>query len=288
VLFRSQQAPNADPYRPSVGSGDDWRPAARGLEAAIDSGTYNNVAAVILELVQGPGGHVAFPVEYVQEVRRITEQRGILLIVDEVQTGLARCGAMWCCDLYGVKPDIVTIGKAWGGGFPFGAVIADAQLITREIEADPWHIVTFQNQPLQAAAALAVMDIVEEEGLVQRCDEVGRHATQRFQEMAERHPVIGDVRGPGLFIGVDLVVDRETREPATEACSTALDHGLDAGLLTYFGGAGNVLKFKPPAVTSDEDIDAMLDLSEEVIAHVGAAVDAGLTGQRPDPIAAAT
>src|SRR3954463_12761105 len=208
-----QQAPNADPSRSSLGVGDDWRPAARALEAAIDSGTYNNVAAVILELVQGPGGHVAFPVEYVQEVRRITERRGILMIVDEVQTGLARCGAMWCCDLYDVKPDIVTVGKAWGGGFPFGAVIADAELITRDVEADPWHILTFQNQPLQAAAALAVMDIVEEEGLVERCAQAGRHATQRFQEMADRHPVIGDVRGPGLFIGVDLVVDRDTREP---------------------------------------------------------------------------
>jgi 4-aminobutyrate aminotransferase-like enzyme len=283
-----QQAPNADPYRPSVGVGEDWRPAARGLEAAIDSGTYNNVAAVILELVQGPGGHVAFPVEYVQEVRRITERRGILMIVDEVQTGLARCGAMWCSDLYDVKPDIVTVGKAWGGGFPFGAVVADADLITPEVEADPWHILTFQNQPLQAAAALAVMDIVEEEGLVQRCADVGAHATRRFKEMAERHEVIGDVRGPGLFIGVDLVVDRETREPATEACMSALDHAFDIGLLTYTGGAGNVLKFKPPAVTSDEDIDAMLDRMEEVIARVGQAVAAGRTDSSPDPLAAMT
>jgi 4-aminobutyrate aminotransferase / (S)-3-amino-2-methylpropionate transaminase / 5-aminovalerate transaminase len=283
-----QQVPSADPYRPTVGEGDDWRPAARALEAAIDSGTYNNVAAVILELVQGPGGHVALPRGYVQEVRRITEARGVLLIVDEVQTGLARCGAMWCSDLYDVRPDIVTIGKAWGGGFPFGAVIASADLITPEIEATPWHILTFQNQPLQAAAALAVMDIVEEEGLVERCAAIGRRATERFEEMAEHHPVIGDVRGPGLFIGVDLVVDRETREPATEACREALDHALDLGLLTYFGGAGNVLKFKPPAVTSDADIETMLDRCEEVIAFVEGRVEAGRTGARPDPLAAAT
>jgi 4-aminobutyrate aminotransferase-like enzyme len=283
-----QQVPSADPYRPTVGEGDDWRPAARALDAAIDSGTYNNVAAVILELVQGPGGHVALPREYVQEVRRITASRGILLIVDEVQTGLARCGAMWCSDLYDVKPDIVTIGKAWGGGFPFGAVIASADLITPEIEATPWHILTFQNQPLQAAAALAVMDIVEEEGLVERCAAIGRRATERFEAMAEHHPVIGDVRGPGLFIGVDLVVDRETREPATEACREALDHALDLGLLTYFGGAGNVLKFKPPAVTSDADIETMLDRCEEVIAFVEDRVEAGRTGARPDPLAAAT
>jgi 2,2-dialkylglycine decarboxylase (pyruvate) len=263
-----QQAPNADPYRPTVGEGDDWRPAARALEAVIDSGTYNRVAAVLLELVQGPGGHVEFPRAYVQEVRRITERRGILLIVDEVQTALARCGAMWCCELYGVRPDIVTIGKAWGGGFPFGAVVADARLITPELEADPWHILTFQNQPLQAAAALAVMDIVEEDGLVERAADIGAHARARFLDMAERYEVIGDVRGPGLFIGVDLVTDRDTREPATAACSGALDHALDLGLLTYFGGAGNVLKFKPPAVTSDEDIELMLDRSEQTIAYV--------------------
>lgn len=280
-----QQAPNADPYRPQLGDDADWRPAARALEAAIDRGSYHNVAAVILELVQGPGGHVAFPREYVQEVRRITAARGILMIVDEVQTGLARCGSLWCSDLYGVKPDIVTVGKAWGGGFPFGAVIADAGLITPELEADPWHILTFQNQPLQAAAALAVLDIVEDEGLVERCAEIGRHATARFEEMAERHEIIGDVRGPGLFIGVDLVVDRETRRPATEACHDALDRALDLGLLTYFGGAGNVLKFKPPAVTSDEDINTMLDRCEELIEQIGAAVKAGT---KPDALVAAT
>jgi 2,2-dialkylglycine decarboxylase (pyruvate) len=283
-----QQAPAADPYRPSVGAGDDWRPAARGLEAAIDSGTYNRVAAVILELCQGPGGHVEFPRGYVQEVRRITESRGILLIIDEVQTGLARSGSMWCCDHYGIKPDIVVVGKAWGGGFPFGAVIADADLITPEIEADPWHILTFQNQPLQAAAALAVLDIVEEEGLIERSAAIGRRARERFGEMADRHPAIGDVRGPGSFIGVDLVLDRESRAPATEACRAALDFGFDIGLLTYFGGAGNVLKFKPPAVTSDEDVATMLDRCEEVIAFVERAIDAGRSGEQPDPLAAAT
>ena len=106
--------------------------------------------------------------------------------------------------------------------------------------------------------------------------------------MAERHEVIGDVRGPGLFIGVDLVVDRATRQPATEACHDALDRALDLGLLTYFGGAGNVLKFKPPAVTSDADIDTMLDRCEELIEQIGRAVQAGRTGSQPDALAAAT
>ncbi|MDQ6818618.1 MAG: aminotransferase class III-fold pyridoxal phosphate-dependent enzyme, partial [Actinomycetota bacterium] len=161
-------------------------------------------------------------------------------------------------------------------------------LITPELEADPWHILTFQNQPLQAAAALAVLDIVEEEGLIERAVVIGKRARERFLEMSQRYDVIGDVRGPGLFIGVDLVLDRESREPATEACSGALDYALDIGLLTYFGGAGNVLKFKPPAVTSDEDVEAMLDRCEQVIAYVERLVHAGRTGTAPDPMGAAT
>ena len=112
------------------------------------------------------------------------------------------------------------------------------------------------------------MDIVEDEALIERAATIGRRARERFAEMAERYEVIGDIRGPGLFIGVDLVIDRETREPATEACAGALDYALDVGLLTYFGGAGNVLKFKPPAVTSDEDVELMLDRCEQVIAYV--------------------
>jgi 4-aminobutyrate aminotransferase-like enzyme len=270
-----QQVPSPDPYRPSLGAAGDWRPAARALEATLDRGTYHSVAAVIFELVQGPGGHVELPAEYVAEVRRICDQRGILLIVDEVQTGIGRCGAVWASDLYRVRPDIVVIGKAFGGGFPFGGVVVAADLVTREIEASPWHILTFGNQPLQAAAGLAVLDIVEEEGLVSRAAVLGDRARRRFRALAGRYPVIGDVRGPGLFIGVDLVTDRETRVPATAACTRAREYALDIGLLTGFGGAGNVLKFKPPLTSTDEEIDAMLDRCEQLIDFVDSAVRDG-------------
>ena len=277
-----QQAPSADPYRPSLGEEGGWRAAARGLEATIDSGTFNNVAAVLVELVQGPNGHVEFPPDYIAEVRRICTQRDILLIVDEVQTGCGRTGAMWACDRYGLSPDIVVIGKAWGGGYPFGGIVVRADLITPEIEASPWHILTFQNQPLQAAAGLAVLDIIERDGLVERAEALGQKARSRFQGMAERYDVIGDVRGPGLFIAVDLVEDRDTRVPATVACAGGYDHALDIGLLTWFGGPGNALKFKPPVTSSDEDIDTMLDRCEEVIGVVDRAVanahESALTG----------
>lgn len=260
-----QQVPSPDPYRPTVGENGDWRPAARALEATLDFGTYNNVAAVLLELVQGPNGHVEFPVEYVQEVRRICTKHDVLMIVDEVQTALARCGAYWASNVYDVSPDLIVIGKAWGGGYPFGGVVVRADLITPEIEASAWHILTFGNQPLQAAAALAVLNIVERDGLVERAAYLGERARGRFEEMAEQYDVIGNVRGPGLFIGVDMVEDRDTRVPAVAACAVGNDHAMDIGLLTWFGGAGNVMKFKPAVVSSDEDIDEMLDRCEDVI-----------------------
>ena len=263
-----QQAPAPDPYRPVLVSDADWRPAAAALRAALDAGTYHQVAAVILEIVQGPGGHVELPGDYVREVADICRERGVLLIVDEVQTGLARCGALWACDLHGIRPDIVVIGKAFGGGTPFGAVIVRADLINDEIEASPWHILTFMNQPLQAAAGNAVLDVVETDQLVDRAVELGERARARFREMAKTYEVIGDVRGPGLFVGVDLVTDRSTREPASDACTQAWEHAMDIGLITWFGGSGNVLKFKPPLTSTDEEIERMLERAEAVIAFV--------------------
>lgn len=271
-----QQVASPDPYRPSLGQEEgDWRPAARALEATLEHGTYNNVAAFVLELVQGPNGHVEFPHEYAQEVARICAQHDVLLIVDEVQTGLARCGATWACNLYDVRPDILVIGKAFGGGFPFGAVIARAELITPEIEQSAWHILTFGNNVLQATAGNAVLDIVEEENLVERAVSIGKRARARFTEMAQRYEVIGDIRGPGAFIVVDLVEDRETRAPATTAGHAGLEHALDIGLLTWMGGPGNALKFKPPLTTSDEDIDLMLDRYDDVIGFIDRMVAEG-------------
>jgi 4-aminobutyrate aminotransferase-like enzyme len=243
-------------------------PDARELEALIDAGTQPP-AAVVFELVQGPGGHVELAQGYAAEVARICRERGVLLIVDEVQTGLARCGTTWGCDIHAVTPDIVVIGKAFGGGFPFGGFIVRADLVDAEVEASPWHILTFMNQPLQAAAGNAVLDIVEDERLAERAATLGAHATARFRELAERYEVIGDVRGPGLFIGVELVEDRAERRPATDACTAAWDHAMERGLVTWFGGAGgNVLKFKPPLTSSDDEIDRMLELCGETIAFV--------------------
>lgn len=259
------QVASGDAFRASLGS-----PAAsaRAFEAALDGGSYGQVAALVIELVQGPGGHVVFDPQYYREVQRVCRDREILLIVDEVQTGLARCGSLWACDLFDVRPDILVIGKAFGGGFPFGAIIARGDLISDELEMEPWHILTFMNQPLQAAAGLAVIDVVEREGLVERARVLGDYARRRLLEMGERYEVIGDVRGPGLFIGVDLVRDRQTKEPASDACRKAWSFAVDHGLITWFGGAGNVLKLKPPLTASEDELERMLELVEQTIAFV--------------------
>jgi 4-aminobutyrate aminotransferase-like enzyme len=262
-----RQVPSADAYRPPLGwdSGTGWLSAVKALESAMDGG-YRQVSALLMEVVQGPAGHVVFPPDYYREVQRLCRERDVLLIVDEIQTGLGRCGKLWACELFDVKPDILVLGKGLGGGMPIGAFITRKELIPDGLESEPWHILTFMNQPLAAAAGLAVLEILEKEHLVERAQVLGARATSRFRELAERYPVIGDVRGPGLFIGVDFVENKASRTPATAACREAWEYGLERGLLTQFGGVSeNVLKFKPPLTTPENEFQRMLDLVEEMV-----------------------
>ncbi len=246
---------------------------AAALEATITEAGSNQVAALVIEPVQGPGGHIAFPPDWYAEVQQICRRNDVLLIVDEVQTGLGRCGTLFASELYGLEPDILVLGKALGGGLPFAAMIARPDLVPPEVEAEPWIAFTFQNQPVGAAAALAVLDIIEELQLVQRAEELGALARTRLESLHESYGCVGDVRGPGLFLGVDLVTDRETRAPATEACAAGFDHAMDIGLLTWFGGPGaNVLKLKPPLTSTDAELEEMLDRVEATVAFVDAAV----------------
>ena len=265
-----RQIPSADSYRPPLGEGpDSCRAAVRALEADLDGASSMQVAALIMEVVQGPNGHSVFQPGYYREVQRICREREVLLVVDEIQTGLCRCGSTWACDLFDLRPDILVIGKALGGGFPIGAFITRKDLIPQGLESEPWHVLTFMNQPLAAAAGLAVLDIMEKERLAERATKMGAQATDRFQELARHYDVIGDVRGPGLFIGVDFVENQESKKPARTACAKAWEFGLERGLITQFGGFGaNVLKFKPPLMTPPEDFERMLDTSEEVVEFI--------------------
>ncbi|HTS62642.1 MAG TPA: aspartate aminotransferase family protein, partial [Candidatus Acidoferrales bacterium] len=270
-----RQIPSADAYRPPLGDGpESWRAAVHALEADLDGASSGQVAAFLMEIVQGPNGHTVFPAEYYRGVQRVCRERGVLLIVDEIQTGLARCGATWACDLFDVQPDILIAGKALGGGVPMGTFTTRKDLIPEGLESEAWHMLTFMNQPMAAAAGLAVLDIVEKERLAERARTLGAAATEWFRQLARRFEVIGDVRGPGLFIGVDFVEDRQTKAPATVACRKAWEFALDHGLITQFGGMGsNVLKFKPPLTTPDADFKHMLEIAAETVAFIQREVD---------------
>lgn len=275
-----RQIPSADTYRPLLGEETgNCQAAIHALEADLDGASSGQVAALIMEIVQGPNGHSLFPAEYYAGIQRICRERGVLLIVDEIQTGLCRCGTPWASDLYNIHPDILVVGKALGGGFPIGAFVTRPELIPEGLESDAWHVLTFMNQPLAAAAGLAVLDIMEKERLAERAQQLGAQATERYRQLAKRFEVIGDVRGPGLFIGVDFVENRETKTPATAACRKAWEFALDSGLLVQFGGFGsNVFKLKPPLNTPQNDFDHMLDISETMVAFIQKEVDKQRSG----------
>jgi 4-aminobutyrate aminotransferase-like enzyme len=270
-----RQIPSADAYRPLLGEGPDaCKAAIHALEADLDTASSCQVAALLIEVVQGPNGHSVFEPEYYAGIQRVCRDRGVLLIVDEIQTGLGRCGSMWASDLFGVHPDILIVGKALGGGFPIGAFITRPELVPQGLESEPWHMLTFMNQPLAAAAALAVLEIIEKEKLPNRAQDLGAQFKEKFSELSRRYDVIGDVRGPGLFIGVDFVEDRTSKTPATAACRKAWEFALDHGLITQFGGfATNVYKFKPPLTTPMDDFEQMLDISEDMVAFIQDEVD---------------
>ena len=279
-----RQIPSADAYRPPLGDETDgWRAAVHALEADLDGASSGQVAALIIEIIQGPNGHAIFPAEYYRGIQQACRARGVLLIVDEIQTGLCRCGDTWACNLFDVQPDILVAGKALGGGMPIGVFMTRKNLVPDTLELDGWHMLTFMNQPLSAAAGLAVLDVVEKEELAKRARALGAQATERFRELARRYEVIGDVRGPGLFIGVDFVENRRTKAPATAACRKAWEFAMAHGLITQFGGIGsNVLKFKPPLTTPQADFDRMLEISEETVAFIQGEVDKQRKGA-PEP-----
>jgi len=276
-----RQIPSGDAYRPLLGEGaDSCAAAVHALEADLDSSSSCQVAALIIEVVQGPNGHSVFEKDYYAGVQRVCRERGVLLIVDEIQTGLGRCGTTWASDLYDVRPDILVVGKALGGGFPIGAFLTRKDLIPPGLEFEPWHMLTFMNQPLAAAAGIAVLDIIEQESLTERARTLGAQFTEYFTGLARRYDVIGDVRGPGLFVGVDFVEDQATKAPATNACRKAWEFAIDNGLITQFGGfAANVYKFKPPLTTPKEDFESMLEISKKVVAFIQSEVDSQRKGR---------
>ena len=238
---------------------------AQDVESLIRHETPGEVACFIGEPIQGVGGVVTPPPEYFQIVYEIVRRYGGLCIADEVQTGLGRTGsAFWGFENWGVQPDLVTMAKGLGNGTPIGACV------TRPEIADALrgriHFNTFGGNPVSCTAGLATLEVIEAEGLQENARRVGAYLRQRLEALAERHALIGEVRGMGLMLGVELVRDRATKEPAVQETLAVLELARQRGLLLGKGGVlGNVLRIKPPLCITLDDAQFISDCLDHVL-----------------------
>ncbi len=245
--------PYAYPYR---AGGDDS--AARSLAAVEELFARKldprDVAAIFGEPVQGEGGYVVPPAGWLRALRELCTMHGILLVADEVQCGVGRTGRLFACEHDAIEPDILVTGKGLGSGMPIGAIIAREAIMSWEPGA---HGSTFGGNPVCCAAALATLDVIEREGLLANAQRMGERLTTGLRQLASRHPSIGDVRGRGLMVGVELVLDRSTKEPASEAVNTLVDAAFRRGLL-LLGAGRSTLRLCPPLMIDEYDVDTAL------------------------------
>ena len=235
-----------------------------------------DVAAVIAEPIQGDAGVVVPPEEFVKGLKELTEKHGIVYIDEEVQTGMGRTGKWWAIEHFDTVPDLLVSAKALGGGMPISAVVGKADIM--DSIPSPLLVFTHIGHAVNASAALATIRVIGEERLVERARELGKYVLKRLKEMQEKYEMIGDVKGKGLMIGVDVVKSKKTREPdratALKICWRAWEKGL---ILITFGKHGNVLRIAPPLNISREDLDRGLEIIEEAVKEV-------LAGRVPDEV----
>ena len=229
-------------------------------------------AAIFVEPIQGEGGYLPAPPAFMQELRRICDRHGILLVVDEVQAGMGRSGKWWSVEHTGIEPDMVCIAKGIASGMPLSALITRAEIMDWTPGS---HASTFGGNPVAIAAALATLDVLEREG-VSNAELVGRHIMQRINAWPEALPLVGDVRGRGLMIGVELVADKKTKEPAVEERDRVVQMAFEKGVL-LLGAGPNTIRIAPPLIVSREQADIALDVLEECIREVGRRRDASVS-----------
>ncbi|MFA4661758.1 leucine/methionine racemase [Pyrococcus kukulkanii] len=223
------------------------------------------VAALFAEPIQGDSGMVVPPKNYFKKVKKILDEHGILLVVDEVQSGMGRTGKWFAIEHFGVKPDIITVAKPLGGGLPISATIGRAEVMDSLPPLS--HAFTLSGNPTAARAALAVIEEIEEKDLLRRAKKLGEYAKKRLEKMKEEHELIGDVRGLGLMLGVELVKDRETKERAFEEAKKVVWRAFELGLIVAFL-QGNVLRIQPPLTIEEEVLEEGLNILERAISDV--------------------
>ncbi len=241
---------------------------ARYLREVIRTQTNNTIAAFIAEPIQGVGGIVQPPAEYFKIVHEIVKEYGGLYISDEVQTGFGRTGDKWWGIQHsGVEPDIITLAKGFGSGIPIGGFVTRPELADDYTTADAF--ATFGGNPLSCAAAVAVIDIIQESNYLERASKLGKELKKKLQALQEDHKIIGDVRGQGMMLGIELVRDRETKEPAIQEMLQVMEYCREKGLLIGKGGLdNNVVRLQPPLELTSEQIDESCSILGEAFSKV--------------------
>jgi 4-aminobutyrate aminotransferase len=219
------------------------------------------VAAIFVEPVQGEGGYVPAPPVFMQELRRICNQHGILLVADEVQSGMGRTGKWWAIEHTGVQPDIVCSAKGIASGMPLSVTLTKADIMN-------WvpgsHASTFGGNPVCIAAALATLDVIEREGLLRNTEDVGNHMLRRMADWPKKHKLVGEVRGLGLMIGVELVTDKQTKDRASAERDQVVELAFERGVL-FLGCGPNTIRIAPPLITTKEQADVAMDVLDECL-----------------------
>ena len=225
-------------------------------------GPSSNLASLFVEPLQGEGGYIAPPKEFMPRMRKICDQRKMLLVADEVQSGLGRTGEVWECNSTSTVPDILVTGKALGGGIPLGAIVAKRSVM--EVWRPGSHSSTFGGNGISMAAGLAHVKEILDQRLPERAKELGAHATKRLNELKDKYEIIGDVRGKGLMIGVEMVKDKKTKEPLYVPMIQGL--AWRKGLMMITAGMyGNVFRIAPPLIISLEQLDRGIDIFESAV-----------------------
>ena len=262
-------AVNPDPYRSAFsGSAEEIATkSANDVRDLIRHATSGKVAAFIAEPIQGAGGVTHGARNYLREVYGIIREHGGLCIADEVQTGFGRTGDhYWGFENFGVVPDMVTMAKGIGNGIPLAAVTTRMD-VARSL-AQKIHFNTFGGNPVSMAAGLAVLDVIDEEHLQESARKLGQRFKSGLERLAKSHRLIGDIRGMGLMLGVELVRDRTTKEPAKQETLDLLEAAREMSVLVGKGGLyGNVLRIKPPMCLSEADVDYALDVLDRALSH---------------------
>ena len=222
------------------------------------------VAGIVFEPIQGEGGYVVPPPKYFQRLKRLADKHGLLLIDDEVQSGIGRTGRWFAIEHWKVKPDVVCAAKALASGLPLGATVSRARLMDWEGGS---HASTFGGNPLACVAALAVIDVIKEERLLENAEKQGNHIMKWLQNLKEEREIVGDVRGKGLMIGIEIVEDKETKKPGADKANEVMLRCWRRGIALITCGV-STLRIVPPLTITKELVDAGLEIIEDVIKEV--------------------